>query len=159
MNKKTIFKILILSSACVILTTCHSNKSFGTITIEQIFPEPGSIVDSLTVISASLSYSIINFKEGSNIYHVTLQFKLSSGGSFSKGEEAKVDLNQSRSKISFSFPLAKVWDSPELVKPINIYFVLTETSGSRRRINERTEIVPRKTIARSKSIIYEIANR
>ena len=108
-------------------------KSGGTLDLITLSPEAGTSVGRDSVITAELRFTIDNFKNKKDRYHISIQFvtKGSRAATFSKDPGNVVMLNEASGTITLAYPLDHVWDDPQLRKPLTIYFFLHERTGTR----------------------------
>jgi len=139
--------ILVLCWSCTSQTYTTTGFSDARIEVDVLSPTAGSPVDYAGRISATLNYTIDQFKIDKNRYFASLGFETTTPGTTT----LPLDVNEGRAQItdasgtvtvSYSLhSLRQLNNGRELVHPLRVHFTLHERSGpkGRSRVIAETE--------------------
>jgi hypothetical protein len=135
MNKKKI-EAWVIGLLCAGLVVWQLDRNFmwvesppipDTLSIVSISPAPGTAVTRETVVTAELEYSMSSFVP--ELHYVMAQADMNQPGYSFDGTfpaEAYPIMKERKGRLSFSFPLRHIWDSPDLKHPITMRFALNK---------------------------------
>jgi hypothetical protein len=112
------------------------DRRAGVLSLVKVSPEPGAQVTRDTVVVARLAFDISMLERGNYVLIGQVDSKI--GGRTTDGKfpsDAYIVLEQPSGEATFSFPLAYVWDEPDVKHPIAIRYILVKRSGSRRSMS------------------------
>jgi TonB family protein len=102
-------------------------RSAASLDLVEVKPPPGSSVTKETIVVAELSYRIEQFTAERFVAGASAE--LVTGNSTINGSPDVV-LGQATGRVTVAYPLADVWDHPELRKPLLIRFAVRQLGGS-----------------------------
>lgn len=118
-----------------------------TLDVLGVVPAKGEPVSRDSVIVAQLGYSVTNFRDGQ--FFVMPQLATRHSAATRSGRtpaEGFPVLKNAAGTLSFSLPLADVWDDPDIRRPFRIWFYLNESAGPQQsRVVAKTGPIEYKT--------------
>jgi hypothetical protein len=128
--------VLSLVTVCLLFAGIPTPKSTGTIKLISLAPEDGSSVGRDSVVAAELQFTIDNFKARKDRYFVSILFQTSGSRAamFSNSPGDIVMLTEATGTITLAYPLDRVWDDPQLRKPLVVRYFLQERTGKKESI-------------------------
>lgn len=103
-----------------------------SLTLATMQPAAGAVVSKSSTINATLNYTLADNETSEFGYRVAIQFQSTAFGvTFASGSSA-VTLTDRKGTVSFSYPLASVWNqtSPVLQHPVTCYFYLQRLTSA-----------------------------
>ncbi len=120
----TCFSVLILCPSCKDSPT-DNNKTESSIEINNLIPEPGSVITSHDTLTASLLYSISDDIQSDFGFSISIKFvSIIEGQTFSVGPNSQIEVMQKEGNVTLEYPLELIWNHQNLKHPISCYFYL-----------------------------------
>jgi hypothetical protein len=106
------------------------NTSAAEVVVSAITPSAGSEVQQSSVVEATVQFTIERFKPKGDTYYLLTQFEDSSGEAIQSGRLADHPiLTAAKGSVVVTYPLARVWGSARLRKPLKMWFCVVERIG------------------------------
>ena len=125
---------LVLS--CITIPQRGSSDSIALVTVVQIEPALGSVLNQTSVITATVKYSIDNFRSGRDHYFAMIVFdEPSKPTTFSPSPRGRSEIEHRitspSGELTFKCNMADVWDDLRMGDDVGIYFYVNEKWGSK----------------------------
>ncbi len=121
-------------------TGSYTTTDFSTASVEviDIDPSPGAAIDDSTQVTATIRYSINNFKAGKGRYSASITFAAKTPEktfrTHNVGEgRAKLKTPRGEVKLTYRMLTLKEREDLQLAEPVRLKFIVTEKSGSKGR--------------------------
>ncbi len=128
---------LVAGAACAThnVPTASIPAASSTLEVVSVTPAKGTAVAKETVVVAELAYSVSNFEK--RRFFVMAQLATDNPLRTTGGRTPLapyVELADAKGRLSLAFPIASVWDLPEVKKPFRMWFYLTQDTGPKRNL-------------------------
>jgi hypothetical protein len=140
MKRLFLLSTLLLAACEAMAPTEPFDTGSATLVIMALSPQPGSVVTSDTVITASLKYEIRNYTDKGNLYYVMPQFSATDvKGTIStigvkQTADTLVNISAPSGAVALKIPLKDVWNQASLKRPVTLYFFLNQRTERQKSV-------------------------
>jgi len=116
------------------LTACATGgsgaPSAALVVVNAVTPSAGSEVQPSSVVEATVQFTIERFEPKGHTYYLLTQFESTSGEAIQSGRLADHPiLTAAKGSVVVTYPLARIWGSAGLKKPLRMSFCVLERIG------------------------------
>ena len=120
-------------TGCATGGSSPSSTSMADVAVTAITPIAGAEVQQSTVVEATVQFTIREFKPKGNTYYLLTQFEATTGGPVENESDRRLAdhpiLTAAKGSVVVTYPLARVWSSTKLAKPLKMWFCVLEQIG------------------------------
>ena len=125
-----IIGVLAALTGCATGGSSASNTSAADVVVNAITPPAGSVVQQSSVVEATVQFTIERFEPKGNTYYLLTQFEDTGGEAIESGRLADHPiLTAAKGSVVVTYPLARIWGSARLKKPLKMWFCVLERMG------------------------------